>query len=103
MKVGSRSYVIKMLEFKIEDLDSLLLHDKNETILRKRKECKIELDNLYQKRAAEYQVRSRARWIELVNKNKNCSLFGIRWPKVIRCLGIYLAHNKSLNEKLNWT
>ena len=46
MKASRRNYVIKMLESQIDDFDSLLSHDKNENILRKRKECKLELDNL---------------------------------------------------------
>ncbi len=33
---------------------------------------------------------------------RTCSLFGIKWPKVMRCLGIYVGHDKLLNEKLNW-
>ena len=32
----------------------------------------------------------------------NCKLFGIKWPKQIRCLGVYLGHNKDLNTKSNW-
>lgn len=36
------------------------------------------------------------------NKQANCKLFGIKWPKVMRCLGIYVGHDKLLNEKLNW-
>ena len=27
---------------------------------------------------------------------------GIRWPKVLRCLGVYVGHDKKSNEKLNW-
>ena len=31
-----------------------------------------------------------------------CNLFGIKWPKQFRCLGIYLGHDKSLNNKKNF-
>ena len=33
----------------------------------------------------------------------NCKLFGIKWPEQFRCLGIYLGHNKQLNERKNFT
>ena len=29
----------------------------------------------------------------------NCKLFGIKWPEQFRCLGIYIGHNKQLNER----
>ena len=29
----------------------------------------------------------------------HCNLFGIKWPKQFRCLGIYLGHDKQLNNK----
>ena len=27
----------------------------------------------------------------------NCNLFGIKWPEQLRCLGVYLGHNKLIN------
>ena len=30
------------------------------------------------------------------------NLFGIKWPEQLRCLGIYLGHNKKLNDKNNF-
>ena len=27
-------------------------------------------------------------------KQEKCTLFGIKWPKQIRCLGIYVGHSK---------
>ena len=33
----------------------------------------------------------------------NCKLFGIKWPEQFRCLGIYLGHNKQLNERRNFS
>ena len=33
---------------------------------------------------------------------KNCKLFGMKWPKAMRCLGIFIGHDKERNEKLNW-
>ena len=35
-------------------------------------------------------------------RQENCNLFGIKWPKVLRCLGIYVGHDKQANEILNW-
>ena len=31
-----------------------------------------------------------------------CNLFGIKWPKQFRCLGIYLGHDKPLNNNKNF-
>ena len=36
-------------------------------------------------------------------KQEKCTLFGIKWPKQIRCLGIYVGHSKEKNDKQNWT
>ena len=36
-------------------------------------------------------------------RQKNCKLFGIRWPKQLRCLGVYLGHSKEENIQMNWT
>ena len=33
---------------------------------------------------------------------ENCKLFGMKWPKAMRCLGIFVGHDKERNEKLNW-
>ena len=33
----------------------------------------------------------------------NYKLFGIKWPEQFRCLGIYLGHNKQLNERRNFS
>ena len=33
---------------------------------------------------------------------KNCILFGIKWPNQFRYLGIYLGYNAHLNEVKNW-
>ena len=35
-------------------------------------------------------------------RQKNCKLFGIRWPKQLRCLGVYLGHSKEINTHMNW-
>ena len=41
-----------------------------------------------------------------LGKNKksqrNCTLFGIKWPNQFRYLGIYLGYNAHLNEMKNW-
>ena len=31
-----------------------------------------------------------------------CNLFGIKWPEQLRCLGVYLGHNKLINVKKNF-
>ena len=31
-----------------------------------------------------------------------CTLFGIKWPEQIRCLGVYLGHNKQINDLKNF-
>ena len=31
-----------------------------------------------------------------------CNLFGFKWPEQIRCLGVYLGHNKKLNDIKNF-
>jgi len=36
------------------------------------------------------------------HKQLNCNLFGIKWPPVLRCLGIYVGYDQALNEKFNW-
>jgi len=36
------------------------------------------------------------------HKQKNCTLFGIKWPEQIRCLGIYVGHFIDSNIKMNW-
>ena len=36
-------------------------------------------------------------------RQEGCRLFNIKWPTApIRCLGIYIGHNKKENEILNW-
>ena len=42
-------------------------------------------------------------WIGL-NKNlqKDCSLFGIKWPESLKYLGVYIGHNKKELNTLNW-
>ena len=37
------------------------------------------------------------------HKQKQCNLFGIKWPEQLRCLGIYVGHCKDKNIKVNWT
>ena len=41
-----------------------------------------------------------------LGKDKNlqchCNLFGIKWPEQFRCLGVYLGHNKQINDKKNF-
>ena len=32
----------------------------------------------------------------------HCKLFGIKWPKQFRYLGIYLGYDKRLNDNKNW-
>ena len=42
-------------------------------------------------------------WLGKNNKSqKNCTLFGIKWPNQFRYLGIYLGYNVHLNEMKNW-
>ena len=36
-------------------------------------------------------------------KQEKCTLFGIKWPKQIRCLGIYIGHSEETNVQQNWT
>ena len=31
-----------------------------------------------------------------------CTLFGIKWPEQIRCLGVYLGHNKQISDLKNF-
>ena len=33
---------------------------------------------------------------------ENCKLLGMKWPKAMRCLGIFVRHDKERNENLNW-
>ena len=35
-------------------------------------------------------------------RQKNCTLFGIRWPDQIRCLGIYIGYSTDKNIQINW-
>ena len=35
-------------------------------------------------------------------RQKNCALFGIRWPDQIRCLGIYVGYSADKNIQMNW-
>ncbi len=35
-------------------------------------------------------------------RQKQCTLFGIKWPEMLRCLGIYVGHSKNENIKVNW-
>ena len=35
-------------------------------------------------------------------RQKNCTLFGIRWPDQIRCLGIYIRYSTDKNIQMNW-
>ena len=35
-------------------------------------------------------------------RQKNCTLFGIRWPDQIRCLGIYVGYSADKNIQMNW-
>ena len=37
------------------------------------------------------------------NKQEKCTLFGIKCPKQIRCLGIYVGHSEETNVQQNWT
>ena len=36
------------------------------------------------------------------NRQKGCSLFGIKWPDQIRCLGLYVGYSKEKNNDMNW-
>ena len=36
-------------------------------------------------------------------KQEKCTLFGIKWPKQIRCLGIYVGHSEETNVQQNFT
>ncbi len=38
----------------------------------------------------------------LKHKQNNCQMFGIKWPRAIKCLGIYIGHDSELNTNLNW-
>ena len=44
-------------------------------------------------------------WLRnLKNRQFNCRLKGIKWPTTpIKCLGIYVGHNKDECDRLNWT
>ena len=35
-------------------------------------------------------------------RQKHCSLFGVKWPEQIRCLGLYVGHSKEKNSDMNW-
>ena len=35
-------------------------------------------------------------------RQKNCTLFGIRWPDQIRYLGIYVGYSADKNIQMNW-
>ena len=37
-----------------------------------------------------------------VIRQKHSSLFGVRWPEQIRCLGFYIGHTKEKNCEMNW-
>ena len=44
-----------------------------------------------------------ALWLgSLKQYQNNCTLFGIKWPKALRCLGLFFGHDEELTEKLNW-
>jgi len=36
------------------------------------------------------------------HKQVNCKLYGIRWPKQVKCLGIYVGYYKEENMQRNW-
>ncbi len=37
------------------------------------------------------------------HRQRSCNLFGIKWPtKPIKCLGIYVGHDKQMCNQLNW-
>jgi len=36
------------------------------------------------------------------SKQQGCTLFGIRWPEQIRCLGIYIGYSDDINMQKNW-
>ena len=36
------------------------------------------------------------------SRQKDCSLFGVKWPEQIRCLGLYVGHSKEKNSDMNW-
>ena len=36
------------------------------------------------------------------SRQKGCSLFGIKWPDQIRCLGLYVGYSKEKNNDMNW-
>jgi len=36
------------------------------------------------------------------DKQENCTLFGIKWPQQLRCLGIYVGHSGVMNDDRNW-
>jgi len=37
------------------------------------------------------------------NRQNHCTLYGIKWPEQIRCLGIYVGHDRKKNIEKNWT
>ena len=45
----------------------------------------------------------KALWLGTNKKLQNgCNILGVKWPKTIRSLGIFLGLDKILNEQLNW-
>ena len=36
------------------------------------------------------------------NLQRHCNFFGIKWPEQFICLGVYLGHNKQINDKQNF-
>ena len=42
-------------------------------------------------------------WLGKDKQQQNgCKIFGLKWPNQIKCLGIYMGHNKELNNIRNW-
>ena len=35
-------------------------------------------------------------------KHQGSTLFGIKWPEQLRCLGIYIGHSNDKNKQKNW-
>ena len=99
IKVKDTNHSIKILQY--ADDGVLFLNDENEM------RSAIEIINMFGKFAGTLLNMNKCEglWIGTYKERQNdCKLFNIKWPlDPIRCLGIYIGHNKKENETLNWS
>ena len=65
MKARARHDQIADLEFKLDQVDQFLNVNKCSKLQEERKILKLRLNNLYKEKSKGYQIRARAKWVEL--------------------------------------